>query len=157
MKNLIYLVAIVLTATVGCKKSDEQANPNGITCTRNLCQIYADMRNWEIDHHDKPPYLLSTNEGGVMELVTEKDGMRQNPHLIFQVMSNELVNPLLLVCPQDSKTAAKDWQHLTDANVSYVFPTHSMSNVIMQCPVDGTVMLDDGTVWEKSGRHSMKF
>ena len=151
---------MALLAATGCKKSGDrmdQPNPNGITCPRNLNQIGFALQNWEMDHHDKPPFLVSTNAGGVMELVAAKDGVRQNPHLIFQVMSNELRSPLLLVCPQDkSKIAAKDWEHLTDANVSYVFPANSTSNVLMVCPIDGDVLLEDGTVWEKSGRHSLK-
>jgi len=157
MKKLI-LGAMALLAATGCKKSEYVDKPMQIeiTCPRNLNQIGFALQNWKIDHHDKPPYLVSTNDGGVMELVNAKDGVRQNPHLIFQVMSNELHNPLLLVCPQDrSKTVAKDWASLSDDNVSYVFPAHSTSNVVCVCPIDGTVLLDDGTVWEKSGRHSL--
>lgn len=160
MKALIYTSALaLLAATGGCKKSGaymDQPQAMQITCVNNLKQIGLAFRIWEGDHKDKNPFEVSTNEGGVMELVTPKDGLRQNGYLIFQVMSNELHSPLLLVCPQDaSKTVAKDWQHLTDANVSYVFPVHSTSNVVMVCPIDGTVLLDDGTVWEKSGRHSL--
>lgn len=158
---MIYLAAVALLAMTGCRKSNDyvdQPNPNGITCPRNLEQISYDLRLWEDAHHDKSPFLVSTNDGGVMELATVKDGFRKNPHLVFQVMSNELRTPLLLVCPQDkSKTIAKGWESLSEANVSYIFPAKSSSNVLMVCPIDGNILFEDGTVLEKStGRHSLK-
>lgn len=161
MKHLIYLGTLVVLATTGCKKSGEyvdQPVAMEITCIHNLKQIGLEFRIWEGDHKDQPPFLVSTNDGGVMELVTAKDGFRQNPNLIFQVMSNELQTPLLLVCPQDkSKTIAKDWESLSTAHVSYVFPASSSSNVLMVCPVDGNILFEDGTVLEKStGRQSLK-
>jgi hypothetical protein len=108
----------ILTLLAGCTKpgnySDEKVAQQ-VTCVNNLKQIGVAFLLWSGDHGDKHPFAVSTNAGGVMELVTAKDGLRQNGHLIFQDMSNELTVPLILVCPQDkSKFAAKDWASLRD-------------------------------------------
>jgi len=160
MKNLIYLGAMALLfATVGCKKSDahvDQPKAMQINCVNNLKQIGLEFRIWEGDHKDKYPFDVSTNDGGVMELVTVKDGVRQNSYLILQCMSNELRSPILLVCPQDnSKVIAKDWASLSGSNISYIFPASNASNVMAVCPIDGNILYEDGTVLEKStGKHS---
>jgi hypothetical protein len=160
MKNLIYLGAMALLfATVGCKKSDahvDQPKAMQINCVNNLKQIGLEFRIWEGDHKDKHPFDVSTNDVGVMELVTVKDGVRQNSYLILQCMSNELRSPILLVCPQDnSKVIAKDWASLSGSNISYIFPASNASNVMAVCPIDGNILYEDGTVLEKStGKHS---
>jgi len=153
MNNLIYLgVLTLLVSVVGCKKSDEghadERYQQQVTCINNLKQLGLGFRLWEGDHGDKSPFEVSTNAGGVMELVTARDGLRQNGYLIFQVMSNELTVPLLVICPQDkTKAPAKDWASLTESNVSYIFPT--TSNVLVVCPVDGNILYTDGSVSEK--------
>jgi hypothetical protein len=157
MKNFIYLCAVVLLVAVGCKKSEEghadERYVQQVTCVNNLKQIGLGFRIWSGDHRDKNPFEVSTNAGGVMELVTAKDELRQNGYLIFQCMSNELTVPLLAVCPQDkSKAPAKDWASLTESNVSYIFST--TSNVLVVCPIDGNILYTDGSVLEKSsGKH----
>jgi hypothetical protein len=159
MKKLIYMMAMALTATVGCKKTDDGGHADEryvqpVTCVNNLKQIGLGFRIWAADHNDKNPFEVSTNAGGVMELVTVKDGLRQNGYLIFQCMSNELTVPLLLVCPQDKrKQPAKDWASLRESNVSYVFP--ASNDVLVVCPIDGNVLYSDGTVLEKrTGKRS---
>jgi hypothetical protein len=155
MKNLLCLYALALLVAVGCKKSEEghadERYQQQITCVNNLKQIGLEFRIWEGDHKDKHPFDVSTNDGGVMELVTVKDGLRQKGYLIFQCMSNELRSPILLVCPQDkSKVIAKDWESLSGSNVSYIFPASNASNVMAVCPIDGNILYEDGTVLEKS-------
>jgi hypothetical protein len=103
---------MLLAAAVGCKKTahytDERVAQE-VTCINNLKQFSIGFRLWSGDHGDKNPFELSTNAGGVMELVFAMGGFRQNGHLIFQCMSNELTVPLLVVCPQDkTKHAAAD-------------------------------------------------
>ena len=155
---LIYLSALaLLAATAGCKRSDDghadERYVQQVTCVNNLKQIGLGFRIWEGDHKDRDPFEVSTNEGGVKELVTVKNGLRQNGYLIFQCMSNELTVPLLVVCPQDkSKVRAKDWASLSESSVSYIFPT--TSNVLVVCPVDGNILYTDGSVSDKStGKH----
>lgn len=159
MKSKIVFAALsLLVITVGCSKSEDEGHGDAryvqqITCVNNLKQIGLGFRIWEGDHKMKDPFEVTTNEGGVIELVTTKNGLRQNGNLIFQCMSNELTAPLLTICPQDkTKHAAKDWASLSELNVSYIFP--ATSNVLVVCPVDGNIFYTDGSVSEKNtGKH----
>jgi hypothetical protein len=71
----------------------------------------------------------------------------------FQVMSNELSTPRILVCPKDrSRKPATAFANLQTNNVSYRL--HSGTNltesnpiaVLAVCPLDGNTLLCDGTV-----------
>ena len=122
-----------------------------LTCINNLKQIGLGARICAGDHGDKNPFDVSTNAGGVMELVTAKGGLRQNGWLIFLVMSNESRVPRILVCPDDkTKKPARDWASLSESNVSYILPT--TSNVLVVCPVDENILYTDGSVSVKSSR-----
>jgi len=161
MKPFLLFCTIVLAiAAVGCKRADgghaDERYVQQVTCVNNLKQLGLGFRIWEGDHKDKDPFEVSTNEGGVMELVTVDKGIRRHGYLILQCMSNELTSPIIAVCPQDkSKMPAKDWFSLGEANVSYVFPSNGGSNVLAVCPIDGNILYTDGTVLEKSsGKHS---
>lgn len=83
------------------------------------------------------------------------DGFDSNAALHFQVMSNELSTPLILVCPRDHKTkAAHDFSNLQAENITYRL--RSGTNVtdadpqgeLMKCPIDGNILHCDGTVTE---------
>ena len=151
MKTTIYAAALALVL-VGCSKQEnpyvDEKKAIDITCVNNLKQIGIAFRIWAGDNGDKFPFAVSTNAGGVMELVGAKNGLRQNSYLVFQCMSNEISAPLVLICPQDkSKHAATNWAALTEANVSYVAPADT--NILAICPVDGNILHVDGTVTEK--------
>ncbi len=159
MKNLICRCALALSVvTGGCDKSGSGSNVDKpeaqeITCIKNLKQIGLGFHLWAGDHGDKYPFEVSTNVGGVMELVVPKDGLRQNGCLIFQCASNELTSPRILACPQDNtKRPANDWSSLSESNVTYIFP--ATNNILIVCPVDGNVLNRDGSVVEsKTGKH----
>ena len=57
---------------------------------------------------------VSTDKGGTMEFTTGADTFRH-----FQVMSNELSTPKILVCPADTRVAATNFVRLKNQNVSY--------------------------------------
>jgi hypothetical protein len=57
---------------------------------------------------------VSTNKGGTMEFA---DGANTFRH--FQVMSNELSTPKVLICPADTRAAAGNFVRLKNHNVSY--------------------------------------
>jgi hypothetical protein len=100
-----------------------------ISCTSNLKQIGLAARMYANDHEQTFP----------------KD---------FPSMSNELINPKLLVCPGDStKTRAVDWSTLTPQNISYEIVSPAMkegaattTKVFVRCPIHGHVCRGDGTV-----------
>jgi len=56
------------------------------------------------DADDRFPHMLSTNAGGVMELINTGPGGMADPRQTyweFVCMSNELATPKLVVCPRD--------------------------------------------------------
>lgn len=77
-----------------------------INCVNNLKQMGVAFRTWALDNGDKYPSQVSITNGGTMELV-EKGVVYSH----FEVMSNELSTPKLLVCPEDS--ARQPWTATT--------------------------------------------
>ncbi|HET7625196.1 MAG TPA: type II secretion system protein [Verrucomicrobiae bacterium] len=73
-------------------------------------------RLWENDHGSKFPTQVSVTNGGALELVTNGDVFP-----VFQAMSNELVSPIILLCPSDtSRTPSKSFiTNFNDSKISY--------------------------------------
>src|SRR4029077_1477289 len=65
-----------------------------ISCINNLKQVGLAFRTWTLDHNDKLPISVSVTNGGIMELPST-----ELVYLHFQVLSNELSTPKILVCP----------------------------------------------------------
>jgi type II secretory pathway pseudopilin PulG len=85
-----------------------------IQCVNNLKQSGLAFRIWAGDNSDLYPMAVSTNQGGTMEFNIGAGTFRH-----FQIMSNELNMPKILVCPADTRVAAADFAHLNNQNVSY--------------------------------------
>jgi hypothetical protein len=100
---------MLLPALAAAKKKAQRIN-----CVNNLKQCGQAFRIWEGDNNDKYPMAVSMNAGGTMEFNTGADTFRH-----FQVMSNELSTPKILICPSDTRTAAENFTSLRNANVSY--------------------------------------
>src|SRR5437868_11870475 len=74
-----------------------------INCISNLKQIGISFKLWSGDNNDRFPFNTPIKDGGTMELCRLGDnGFDANSFLHFQVMSNELNVPKILVCPTDS-------------------------------------------------------
>ena len=86
----------------------------------NLKIVGLAFRTWDLDGGGYFPAKVSTNVGGVKELVGTG-----HVFIHFLVMSNELSTPKVLVCPLDkTKTVAKDFASgFSDKNVSYFVGT----------------------------------
>lgn len=106
---LAILAAMLLPALASAKRKAQRIN-----CVNNLKQDGLAFRLWEGDNGDKFPMAVSTNKGGTMEFTTGANTFRH-----FQVMSNELSTPKILVCPADTRVAAANFVRLKNQNVSY--------------------------------------
>ena len=108
---LVILAVMLLPATNGNKRSAPR-----IECVSNLKQIGIAFRLWEGDNGDKYPMAVSVTNGGAMELVATG-----NVAACFQVMSNELNTPKILLCPEDThRTYATNFSAgFSGANISY--------------------------------------
>jgi prepilin-type processing-associated H-X9-DG protein len=105
------LVASVLTPLLTQKR---HGCGYRIRCTNNLKQIGMAFRLFATDNNDLFPMSLSTNEGGTKELARTVGVYRH-----FQVMSNELNSPRILMCRQDTRKEANSFSSLGNSNISY--------------------------------------
>jgi type II secretory pathway pseudopilin PulG len=103
------LAAMLLPALAAAKRKAQR-----IACVNNLKQCGLAFRIWEGDNGDKYPMAVSSAQGGTMEYT---DGANTFRH--FQVMSNELSTPKILICPADTRIAAVNFSGLKNQNVSY--------------------------------------
>jgi prepilin-type processing-associated H-X9-DG protein len=86
-----------------------------ISCTCNLKQVGLSFRTWTLDCGDSFPMRVSVASGGTMETISNGLAFYH-----FQVISNELGSPKVLVCPADGfKKPATDFVSLGNANLSY--------------------------------------
>jgi len=141
---LLSMLAIVLLPAL---ISSPHHGGQYVNCVNNLKQVGLAFRIWEGDNNDKYPMAVSVTNGGAMEAAAQG-----NPMTLFQVMSNELNTPLILVCPQDKhrQAAANFNSTLTSANVSY-FINVDASEVCPQEIMSGDDNLEIGGVPIKPG------
>ena len=97
MMVMLSLLAAVALADV----SESQAKNQKINCVNNLHQIGLAYRVWAGDNGDKYPMQVSVKNGGAKELV-----FKGNVAACFQVMSNELSTPKIVICPADTSRSA---------------------------------------------------
>jgi hypothetical protein len=121
MELLVAMALTVLLALVvlpGLARS--RARCSRLNCGSNQRQIGLGFLTWSLDNNDSYPMQVSVTNGGTMELVAS--GFVY-PH--FEVMSNELSTPKVLVCPSDEKRtfATQFGVGLGDTNVSYFVNT----------------------------------
>ena len=111
----VVLVALVV-ALLPTFIADRPMPAQRINCVSNLKQDGLAFLIWADDHNDKYPMEISTANGGTMELATTG-----NVFATFQIMSNELSTPKILLCPADTNhVMAKNFgANFTANNVSY--------------------------------------
>jgi prepilin-type processing-associated H-X9-DG protein len=93
-----------------------QQRSTRIYCVNNLKQIGLSFRIWAGDNNNKYPMSVSVTNGGAMELIAAGDVAG-----CFQVMSNELSTPKILVCPADKGrvSAANFYKDFNNSHISY--------------------------------------
>lgn len=149
--------AMILPALAKAKEKAQSIN-----CMNNMKQQGLAFRIWAGDNGDKFPFNVSREKGGTLEYCDRgSDGFDLNSFRHFQVMSNELATPKILVCPGDKgKTAAINFGALQAANVSYRVRSGEKvdeinpQEVLIECPIHhhkcmvvGSVQAGKRTEW----------
>ena len=111
---IIVIVAMLLLLLLsGLPRAKEQARRK--QCVTNLKQVGLSFRQWTLDGGDRYPAMVLGRQGGALEASTN-GGMFWN----FMVMSNELHDPKILVCPADDRIPPKNFGNgWGNSNVSY--------------------------------------
>jgi prepilin-type N-terminal cleavage/methylation domain-containing protein/prepilin-type processing-associated H-X9-DG protein len=104
------LAAMLLPALAAAKKKAQK-----ISCTNSLKQVGLATRIWGGDNGDRYSMMLPASAGGAMDYVGHGavQPVRNNPGMVFMVMSNELSTPKILNCPSDN------WHTLAATNFTY--------------------------------------
>ena len=113
---IVVAIIAVLVAMLLPDLSRPRARAKRINCVNNLKQVGLSYRQWALDHHNNYPMQLSITNGGAMEWAAQGIAWPA-----YQVMSNELSTPKILVCPADKprKSASSFNQRTNAANLSY--------------------------------------
>lgn len=105
------LVVIAIIAILASMLLPALANAKrqalAIQCVNNLKQTGLAFHIWGLDNNDRYPMLVSQSEGGALPpsgFLTGAEAFR-----VFQVMSNELQTPRILVCPTDERRAGTNF------------------------------------------------
>src|SRR6516165_882321 len=88
---LLSMLAIVLVPAL--VPVHHKGGPN---CANTLKQVGQAFQVWAGDNNDNFPTEVPFKNGGAMEAAASG-----KPAAIFQVMSNELSTPKILICPED--------------------------------------------------------
>jgi prepilin-type N-terminal cleavage/methylation domain-containing protein/prepilin-type processing-associated H-X9-DG protein len=111
------LAAILLPALSGGQRRAQR-----IFCENSLQEIGVAFHVFSNDHTGKFPMDVSTNDGGSMELIAggfQSGQIFYTAFRTFQVLSNELVRPQILVCPTDLREVVSNFPALQNQNLSY--------------------------------------
>ncbi len=125
---VVLVVALLLPALAAAKRKRSR-----LGCVNCLHQINLAFKTWEGDHGDRYPMDTVLRDEETMKLVGSGKAF-----LFWQTISNELLTPLLLHCPDDKRRteAVSFTQNFSDANISYFFSPDAI-DTYPQMIIDG--------------------
>src|SRR5262245_48380321 len=118
--ELLMVIAIIaiLAALLLPVVSKGKLRARQAQCASNLKQIGVAFHGFAHDHNSQFPMYVSTNQAGTKEFYPFGIPLLYRH---FQALSNDLLDPKMLVCPGDRGrvVAAPDFQRMGNSNVSY--------------------------------------
>lgn len=122
-----------------------------LACYGNMRSIYFGFLGFAQEHGGKFQFSVSTNRGGTLEFCRRgSGGVDSNAVFHLRSISNDLILPSLLVCPNDTQTkAAADFAHVQSSNITYLLRSgtsldYHSREILLLCPVDGNVAYANG-------------
>ena len=110
---LIAIIAIIV-ALIPHGSHSGKTRAQRIICSNNLKQVGLSYRVWANDHEGQYPFAY-TSTGGSTAWKNSPETFRH-----FQVLSNELVTPKILICRADqARRVATNFHEFSNANLSY--------------------------------------
>ena len=119
--TVIVCVLVLLAALLIPVLRSAKIKAGKITCNGRLKQIGISFRIWEGDNREISPMGISVTNGGSMEMAATGDVVQT-----FMVMSNELAETKILVCPADD---LRFWAGYNATNFTQEFNQLSRSNI----------------------------
>jgi prepilin-type processing-associated H-X9-DG protein len=148
---VMILAVLLLPALAKARRKSSR-----IFCVNNLKQIGLACRIWEGDNGDRYPMRVPVAYGGSMEMVATGNVVQT-----FQVMSNELSTPKILICYGDgpnpgdtSRTFATNFSELSNSNISYFVGVDVTNELNPQMILSGDGNFEISGVPAKPGLHS---
>jgi prepilin-type N-terminal cleavage/methylation domain-containing protein len=114
---VVVVVVLLFTLLLWPAVSKMRDHDQRIRCVNNLKQVGLAAYVWIDDHSGKYPMEISQTNGGTREFSTGANAFRH-----FQIMSNNLSTPSILLCPADSdrhRTLASNFWSFSNSNLSY--------------------------------------
>lgn len=108
---LSLLLAIVLPAL-----ANDRNRSSRIVCANNLRQVGTALHLWGNDRGDKPPWELTTANGG-----TQSHPLAGNAWFQLLWLTNDLSSPKVLACPSDTRRIAQNFGN--SADLGYLHPS----------------------------------
>jgi prepilin-type N-terminal cleavage/methylation domain-containing protein/prepilin-type processing-associated H-X9-DG protein len=122
--ELLCVVAIIgiLAALLLPALSQTKSRALRISCVNHLRQVGLGFHSFAHDHNGLFPMQLPSAAGGTLEFAQSANRIEGEFYYgfrHFQVLSNELASPKLLLCPADTRTSATNFASLQNDNLSY--------------------------------------
>ncbi len=122
--ELLCVLAIIaiLAALILPALDQGKSRVKRIECENNLHQQGIAFQMFMHDHNDKFPMAVPIDAGGSQEFVQNGYAMGGEFYFSyrhFQVLSNELSSPAILICPADTRLPATNFAALQNSNLSY--------------------------------------
>src|SRR5688572_16696693 len=120
--ELLVVIAIIaiLAGLLLPALAKAKAKAQRINCVSNLKQVGLSFRLWADDNSGRYPQSVDINNGGAMPVAANGWGAANAAvplmYTIFQVMSNELSTPKVVVCPSDERNARTNFNSKPPAN-----------------------------------------
>jgi len=151
--GVVIVIVMILVAMLVAALHPATRRVSRIYCVNNLKQLGLSYRIWAGDNGNTYPMGISVTNGGTMELV-----QAGNAVATYQVMSNELSTPKILLCTGDrnsqgdtSRTFATNFSSLANSNISYFVGVDTTNGVNPQLILSGDSNFENSGKPVKSG------